>query len=101
MPFDNKDYKRPDDSFIKDSWNCLKTINPHLNDDDLVAAKCNRYKFAQPVSSTNFKKTLPKIEPFKGIFTVDTTAYYPEDRGISESIKFGRTLVKQILKNSY
>lgn len=101
MPLDNKDYKRPDDMFIKDSWNCLKTINPHLNDDDLVVAKCNRYKFAQPVCSTNFKKTLPKIEPFKGIFTVDTTAYYPEDRGISESIKFGRTLVKQIFKNSY
>ena len=48
--------------------------------------------------STNFKKTLPKIEPFKGIFTVDTTAYYPEDRGISESIKFGRRLAKQIIK---
>ena len=29
-----------------------------------------------------FQKNLPKIEPFKGIFTVDTTAYYPEDRGI-------------------
>ena len=101
MPFDNKDYIRPDDIFIKDSWNCLKTINPHLKDDDLVVAKCNRYKFAQPVCGTNFKKKLPQIEPFKGIFTVDTTAYYPEDRGISESIKFGRTLVKQILKNSY
>ena len=48
-----------------------------------------------------FQKNLPKVEPFKGIFTVDTTAYYPEDRGISESIKFGRNLVKQILKNSY
>ena len=98
MPINNKDYKRSDDLFIKDSWNCLKSINPNLIDDDLVLAKCNRYRFAQPVCGINFKKELPKIEPFKGIFTVDTTAYYPEDRGISESIKFGRRLAKQIIK---
>ena len=46
-------------------------------------------------------KKITKDRTFKGIYTVDTTAYYPEDRGISESIKFGRNLVKQILKNSY
>ena len=47
------------------------------------------------------KSSLPSIEPFKNVFTLDTTFYYPEDRGISESIGFGRDLVRRILsKNS-
>ena len=60
MPFDNKDFKRPDDNFIKDSWNCLKTINPHLKDDDLIVAKCNRYKlhnqYVAQISKKNYQR---------------------------------------------
>ena len=26
------------------------------------------------------------------VYTVDTTAYYPEDRGISESIEYGKKI---------
>ena len=51
-------------------------------------------KYAQPVICTEYKKNLPSQEPFKRIFTVDTTFYYPEDRGISESIGLGRDLVR-------
>ena len=42
-----------------------------------------------------FQQSLPPLQPFPGVFTADTTAYYPEDRGISESIDFGRKLARR------
>ena len=99
MPKKHPDYLRDDESFKKDAWECVKAINPNLKNKDLISSHCSRYKYAQPICEKNFKDKLPDQEPFKGIFTVDTTAYYPEDRGISESIDFGRNLVKKILKS--
>ena len=97
MPENHPDYLREDDLFIKDAWGCIKSINPNLLIEDLISSHCSRYRYAQPVCCMRYKDKLPSQEPFNNIFTVDTTAYYPEDRGISESIDFGRNLVRQIL----
>ena len=99
MPQNHPDYLRDDESFKQDAWKCVKALNPNLKNKDLISSHCSRYKYAQPICEKNFKEKLPDQEPFNGIFTVDTTAYYPEDRGISESIDFGRNLVKKILKS--
>ena len=95
IPADHPDYQRPNEAFITDAWQCLKAINPGLRDDDLIASHCSRYRYAQPVCGVNFRQSLPPLKPFPGVFTADTTAYYPEDRGISESIGFGRALARQ------
>ena len=99
MPYDHPDYKRADKKFIQDAWNCLKAINKNLTDDDLLDSHCNRYRYAQPICSVNFKRKLPPMQPFNNVYTLDTTAYYPDDRGISESIEFGRKLVNNIHSN--
>ncbi|MFM7548818.1 MAG: FAD-dependent oxidoreductase, partial [Cyanobacteriota bacterium] len=52
----------------------------------------------QPVCGVHFQQSLPPLQPFPGVFTADTTAYYPEDRGISESIDFGRKLARQAVE---
>ncbi len=96
IPADHPDYQRPDESFINDAWACLKAIQPHLSNKDLLASHCSRYRFAQPVCGTHFERTLPPRHPFPGVITADTTAYYPEDRGISESIGFGRALAREV-----
>ena len=95
MPEQNPNYLKSNEKLIKEAWDCLKTINPNLEDKDLISSCCNRYRYAQPVIGTEYKKTLPSKEPFKNLFTVDTTFYYPEDRGISESIGLGRDLVRK------
>ena len=77
---------------------CPTTHPKNLNNDDLIASHCSRYRFAQPVCGVNHKSNLPDQEPFPGLFTIDTSAYYPEDRGMSESIDYGRNLAKKILK---
>ena len=95
IPANHSDYQRPNEAFIADAWACLKAINPQLSDADLLASHCSRYRFAQPVCGVQFQQSLPPLQPFTGVFTADTTAYYPEDRGISESIDFGRKLARR------
>lgn len=97
IPADHPDYQRPNDAFIADAWACLQAINPQLRADDLLASHCSRYRYAQPVCGVHFQQSLPPLQPFPGVFTADTTAYYPEDRGISESIDFGRALARQAI----
>jgi len=98
IPTDHPDYQRPNQAFINDAWDCLKALNPQLSDADLLDSHCSRYRFAQPVCGVHFQLSLPPLQPFPGVFTADTTFYYPEDRGISESIGFGRKLARRVDK---
>lgn len=99
MPADHPDYVRPNESFINDSITCLKAINPTLQDSDILASHCSRYRYAQPVCGIHFKSSLPPLNPIPNVWTADTTVYYPEDRGIAESVDFGRSLARQVLDN--
>lgn len=98
MPASHPDYQRPDDAFIADSIACLQAINPDLSESDVLTAHCSRYRYAQPVCGTHFQQTLPPLQPLPRITTVDTTVYYPEDRGIAESVGYGRELAKQVVR---
>lgn len=99
MPREIKEYSDSDNKFIEESIKCLKSINKKLVDSDILNSHCSRYAYAQPVCGKNFKKGLPSINPLENIWTADTTFYYPEDRGISESVNFGRNMAKRIIKN--
>jgi len=96
MPADHPDYGRPNGAFIADSIACLKAINPSLEDSDILASQCSRYRYAQPVCGTHFLDSLPPLNPIANVWIADTTVYYPEDRGISESVGFGRNLARQV-----
>ena len=99
MPADHPDFQRPNSAFIADAWDGLKALNPQIREADLIASHCSRYQFAQPVCGIDFQQSLPPLQPFRGVYTADTTIYYPEDRGISESIGFGRQLARQALES--
>ena len=81
MPESHPEYLLDNNNFIRKAWDCLMLINPDLKNSDLIASHCSRYRFAQPVCTTNYHKKLPTKEPFNGVYTVDTNFYYPEDRG--------------------
>ena len=98
MPADHLDYGRPNGAFIADSIACLKAINPELQDADILASHCSRYRYAQPVCGIHFLDTLPPLNPIANLWIADTTVYYPEDRGISESVGFGRDLARKVAK---
>mgnify|MGYP007000259109 len=56
------------------------------------------YRFAQPICEPEFMSKLPPRNlSISGLWVADTSYYYPEDRGISESIDFGRSMAKEVI----
>ncbi|TWO70550.1 NAD(P)/FAD-dependent oxidoreductase [Caenimonas sedimenti] len=96
MPGEHPKFAEPDQAFLDKVKHYLKTIQPALTDDDFLAMRASRYRYAQPVCPPGFLDTLPPFElPVRGLWVADTSYYYPEDRGISESIDFGRMMARK------
>jgi protoporphyrinogen oxidase len=93
MPGEHPKFSEPNEAFTDKVKRYLKKINPALNDDDFIDIRASRYRFAQPICQPSFLEGLPNVKlPVKGLWLADTSYYYPEDRGISESIDFGRKM---------
>lgn len=93
LPWDHPSFAESDQWFIDRVCGYLKTINPSFTDADIIDVRASRYRFAQPICEPGFSQKLPPIElPVAGLWVADTSYYYPEDRGISESIELGRKL---------
>jgi protoporphyrinogen oxidase len=99
MPGERPEYKHSDDVFRDKVRRYFKKINPALNDADFIDITVSRYRFAQPICGPGFLDTLPPAKlPVKGLWVADTSYYYPEDRGISESIGYGRQMAKDAVR---
>ena len=60
-----------------------------------VAMRASRYRHAQPICEPGHLDQLPPVAlPVNGLWVADTSYYDPEDRGISESIEFGRSMAR-------
>ena len=90
-------FAEPDVAFLNKVRSYLKKINSSLTDEDFVDMRASRYRYAQPICDPGYLDKLPPIElPVRGLWVADTSYYYPEDRGISESIGFGRQMAKMV-----
>jgi len=97
MPKTHPKYTKDNASFIEEVQGYLNRINPDFSKDWVLAAHVSRYEFAQPICSPNFYQQLPPIQTnIQGFVMADTCYYYPEDRGISESVKMGKQLAQLI-----
>lgn len=95
VPGENPLFAEPDEAFLNKVRRYLKKINPSLTDEDFVDIRASRYRYAQPICDPGYLDKLPPVElPVRGLWVADTSYYYPEDRGISESIGFGRQMAK-------
>ena len=98
MPSEHAKYQDVDEVFLNKVKLYFKTINPSLVDDDFIDIRASRYRYAQPICPPNYLANLPPAQlPITGLWVADTSHYYPEDRGISESIGFGRELAQRVL----
>lgn len=96
MPGEHPKFADPDLVFLDKVRRYLKKINPALNDRDFIELRASRYRYAQPICDPGYLDHLPPVAlPVKGLWVADTSYYYPEDRGISESIGFGRKMAKE------
>ena len=97
MPVTHEKFAKDDAFFRTEGSRYLKILNPALSDDDVVAFYVGRLRHAQPVCPPGFAATLPPVETsITGLQIADTCFYYPEDRGISESVRFGRLMAERV-----
>lgn len=94
MPSSNPKFKWSDEALLEESFGYLMRINPDLSPEDRLDSHVARLRHAQPVCHTEFKKSIPELKtPVAGLWIADTSYYYPEDRGVSESIRFARQTI--------
>lgn len=95
MPGEHPHYLESDQFFLDKVLQYLQRINPLLTQEDFIEMRASRYRFAQPICEPRFLATLPPVQlPITGLWVADTSYYYPEDRGISESFALGRKIAK-------
>lgn len=95
MPGEHPKFADADEVFIQKVKRYLQKINPALGESDFLDVRASRYRYAQPICDPGYLEKLPPVSlPVKGLWVADTSYYYPEDRGISESIGFGRQMAK-------
>ncbi|MGF0236892.1 NAD(P)/FAD-dependent oxidoreductase [Rhodococcus sp. IEGM1300] len=95
IPSEHPKFAEPNENFIGKVRSYLQKINPELSDEDFIDIRASRYRYAQPICEPGYLDTLPPAKlPIGGLWVADTSYYYPEDRGISESIDYGRKLAK-------
>ncbi len=99
LPGEHPKYADEDEVFIAKVMRYLKIINPSLRDPDFIDMHVSRYRHAQPVCGPGYLDRLPPVAlPVSGLWVADTSYYYPEDRGISESIGFGRCMARDAVR---
>lgn len=101
MPTSHPKFSWSDKALLDESFDYLKRVNPALTEADRIDGHVGRLRFAQPVCDVGFAdKIPPAATPVQGLWIADTCFYYPEDRGVSESIKFARRMVVEIRDGS-
>jgi protoporphyrinogen oxidase len=97
MPVSNPLWNRPNEVFVAEVMGVLRRINPTLTDDDLIASHVGRLRHAQPVCPPGFLDRMPSVQTsISGLQVADTSSYYPEDRGIAESVRLGREMAGRV-----
>lgn len=97
MPKTRAKYTQNNASFIEETLSYLNRINSDFTKDWVLATHVSRYEFAQPICAPNFYQQLPPMQTnIQGFMMADTSYYYPEDRGISESVRMGKQLAQLV-----
>jgi protoporphyrinogen oxidase len=93
MPITNPKFSWPDERLLAEAFDCLQRANPALTSDDILATKVARLRYGQPICEPGFAAKLPSVQtPIAGLQIADTCYYYPEDRGIAESVRLGQQM---------
>jgi len=99
MPGEHPKFSESDEAFLEKVRKYFKKINPNLKDGDFLDIRASRYRFAQPIGVPGYLETIPGAKlPINGLWVADTSYYYPEDRGISESIDYGRKMAQDAVR---
>ena len=93
MPLGNPKFSRDNQAFVEESVAAVRKLNNTIAEDDIIDTAVGRLRYAQPVCEPGFPNMLPPVQTsIRGLQIADTSYYYPEDRGISESVRLGKQM---------
>jgi protoporphyrinogen oxidase len=97
MPVTHKKFSWRDDLLIREAFSCLQRINPTIAESDIRGTKVARIRYGQPICEPGFAAKIPPVQtPIAGLQIADTCFYYPEDRGIAESVRLGSKMANSL-----
>lgn len=97
MPVTNPKFSWPAQRLLDEAFGYIQRINPAIVRDDILATHVARLRHAQPICEPGFAAKIPPIQtPIEGLQIADTCFYYPEDRGISESVRIAREMAGRL-----
>ena len=97
MPVTHPKFSWTSEQLLGEAFSYLQRVNPALTQDDIIDSYVARLRHAQPVCEPGFAAKLPPVQtPIQGLQIADTCFYYPEDRGISESVRIAREMAQRI-----
>ncbi len=101
MPTTNEKFQWADEDLVTEAFACLQMLNPALSFKDLETTKVARLRYGQPICEPGFAAKIPPVQtPIQGLQIADTCFYYPEDRGVAESIRLGRDMARNIQRST-
>ena len=99
MPVTHEKFNWPDERLLAEAFACLRRVNTALLPEDIKATKVARLKYGQPICEPGFAAMIPPVQtPIAGLQVADTCFYYPEDRGIAESLRLGQQMAESLGK---
>ena len=97
MPVTHPKFSWPAQRLLDEAFGYLQQINPAIAKNDILSTYVGRLRHAQPVCEPGFAAKIPPVQtPIRGLQIADTCFYYPEDRGIAESVGLGRKMAERI-----
>lgn len=98
MPVDNERWAWPNEALLNEAFSAIQAVNPDITRDDILATEASRLTHSQPICTPDFLDKLPAIDTtIPGVQIADTCYYYPEDRGISESVGLAKRMAMTAL----
>jgi protoporphyrinogen oxidase len=97
MPVTHPKFSWADDNLLDEAFACLQRVQPALAREDILATKVARLRYGQPICEPGFAAKIPPVQtPIAGLQVADTCFYYPEDRGIAESVRLGQSMASHV-----
>ena len=97
MPVTNAKWAWSNEELAAEAFAAIRRINPNVTEADRIGVHVGRLKHAQPICMPGFAAMVPPVQtPIEGLQIADTCFYYPEDRGIAESVRLGKDMAERI-----
>jgi protoporphyrinogen oxidase len=100
LPVSAPRFSFPDEQLLDEFLKALPILKPGMSRESVKGFRVFRSKFAQPICPKGFRHLVPKhTTPLKGLFLIDCTQLYPEDRTISGTIGVSKNATALVLEH--